>query len=237
MARVVLKNTFLTLDALDPLELQVGMPCRRAFSESPSRSHRNEAHAETSSTADRLSKLLDLAGEGRVVTSRSAVSQLPLASQFTLSSLASMGLHALQQRLEEAGTEGCIVPARCGKVCSPVAFSESASTAAPDDSDCSEGISAAASRSDTRLAGSARPRVKLAARGGHEKSRSELALKPQVVAWAHPDASQLCMEGTWLPYQGGNADAESRGSSFAWDPWSQAQVEATVWRAVATANW
>jgi len=235
MARVVLKNTFLSLDSVDYLESQVVVPRRRAFSESPSRPHHAEGNAETSSTTDRLSKLLDLSRREQAVPGRSAVSKLPLASHLTLSSLASLGLHALQLRLEEAGAEGCLEPARCASVRSPVASSECASTAAPDDSDGSESMSAAASRSDASLAGSARPRGKLATKGRREKSRPAMAWKQQEVAWAYPDMSQLCAGGTWLPYQDANAAAES-GSS-AWELWRQQQVEAaSAWMAVATAN-
>jgi len=235
MERVVLKNTFLSLDFTEIEEI---VPRRRAYSESPRRHHYFEAAVDTDPQVERLSKMLDHPRQKQSDDNASEMSKLPFASQLALSSLASMGLMALQQRLEEAGTVGCLESVPCAKARSAghVASSDSASTTAPEDSDASEGRVVCRSshpRGDASRAGPVHPRAKLSARSRREKTKAAAAQYPGGAVWVYQDGSPMCMDGAsadwWLGV------SKKSGIGCAWSSWHEQQAEAALaWTAAAT---
>lgn len=247
MARVILQNTFLSLETE---EIQQDVPRRRACSEEPRRHHDIETDLEVNFQLQRLGRVLERPREDRSDRSVGEISKLPIASQFALSSLANMGLIALQQRLEEAGNAEASVAVKCSKECrlGRVASSDSVSTMVPEESDGSEGASAASSESRLRRgADAARPRAKLPARSRRETRRAAATQNQGAAVWAFPDVSQMYMGGAWVSPEhvwGSAEDWWGRAPSTslskkgcALSSWGEQVDAAQLWGAATATAW
>lgn len=249
MARVILKNTFLSLETEEVLQ---DAPRRRACSEEPRRQCGIDSDMEMDFQLQRLGRVLERPRQEKSDANTNEISKLPFASQLALSSLASMGLMALQQRLQEAGVERVSEPVKCSKVGSfvRVASSDSISTMVPEESDGSEGASAASSgsgraRIENRRADVARTRAKLPARSRRESRRAAEAQSQGAAVWAYPDVSQMYIGGAWVSpehvwgsaedWWGRAPNASKKGC--VWGSWGD-QAEATqLWSAAPATSW
>jgi len=248
MARVILKNTFLSLETE---EVQQDAPRRRACSEEPRRHCGFDNDMGMDFQLQRLGRVLGRPRQEKSDVNTSDISKLPFASQLALSSLASMGLVALQQRLQEAGVERVSEPVKCSKVGSfvRVASGDSISTMVPDESDGSEDVSAASSgsraRIENRRADTARTRAKLPARSRREARRAAETQNQSAAVWAYPDVSQMYMGGAWISPEhvwGSSEDWWGKASitskkACVWGSWGN-QAEATqLWGGAPVTSW
>jgi len=248
MARVILKNTFLSLETE---EVQQDAPRRRACSEEPRRQTGIDSDMEMDFQLQRLGRVLERPRREKSDTNTNEISKLPFASQLALSSLASMGLMALQQRLQEAGVERVSEPVKCSKVGSfvRVASSDSISTMVPEESDGSEGVSAASTgsraRIENRRADAARTRAKLPARSRREARRAAETQNQGAAIWAYPDVSQMYMGGAWVSPEhvwGSAEDWWAKASSTSkkgcvWGSWGDQAEAAQLWGAPTATSW
>jgi len=209
-------------------------PRRRAHSAEPRWQNAVGTDVEMDLQLERLGRSLERPRQNQSNLNTNEMSKLALSSQLALSSLASMGLTALQHRLEEAGTSGFVAAVQCTKVrnLGRVASSDSVSTMAPEESDGSEGTTPAGPE-HRRV-----PRARPAARGRHEVSKAAGA-KDNTVGWAYPMVSQMCADGSWVsPEHAWGAEWWRRsapGKGCTWSVWSA--EAACAWNASLAASW
>lgn len=228
----MLKNTFLSF-VVDEAKSDVHR--RRACSERPRRQDGSDADFEMDLQLQRLGRCLECPRQSQTNQNVGELSKLPLASQLALSSLASMGMMALQQRLVEADRAGVAETKQCAKVCNLVrtTSSDSVSTMVPEESDCgSEGVSSARPRPQSRQAEVARPRAKVPVRSRRETRKAATAQKQVAATWGLPDVSSMFVDGAWVsPEQIWGAEAGL------WGSWSQQATAAQAWNTGPVAAW
>lgn len=228
MAKLVMKNTFLTF-AVDEAKLDV--PRRRAHSE-PSRRDGGNVEAGMDLQLQRLEQCFKSQGQAQTDSDASELSMLPLASQMVLSSLASAGMMALQQRLLEAGVEA----SDCNFA--RVASNASISTMVPEDSDHgSESLVPSSSefcrsRQTFRWADVSCPEARVPLRNRREARKAAVSKKHAVSTWTNPHVSKMFADNTQLaPGQGWGAGADWLAS------WNQQAVVAQLWSTANAGSW
>lgn len=180
----------------------------------------------------RLQQCFESPGQAQTDGDASELSKLPPASQMLLSSLASVGMMALQQRLLEAGVEA----SDCNLA--RVASNASMSTMVPEDSDHgSEGFVPSTSeqfrpRQTFRWADVSCPETRVPPRNRRETRKAAFSKKLVVPTLTNPNVSKMFADGTRL------APGQSWGAGADWlASWNQQAAVAQLWSAANAGSW